>query len=130
MREFGEPSTKKEMIEVCYFKLTTQQDLADSFLYVGQFLSLAQERLLSTFGDYHMNPMLVGLFILSTAAIALSVKARLLTSSYEKSKQVVPSIGIAFVLYLGSFFATSFIEEEHEYWYFMSTTFVLLLAIR
>jgi len=38
------------------------------------------------------------------------------------------AVGAAVVAFVGSFFATSFIEEEHEFWYFVTATALLLLA--
>lgn len=35
-----------------------------------------------------------------------------------------------FLLYLATFFATSFIEEEHQFWYFFTGSTILVLALR
>ncbi|GAA5864210.1 hypothetical protein JCM1840_006702 [Sporobolomyces johnsonii] len=92
------------------------------------FLRLAQERLLISFGDYHLPYLLSGvssLLLSSLGFLALSY------SVWRTENLVVRrGVGAALVGYLGSFFATSFIEEEHEYWYFVTATALLLLALR
>lgn len=93
-----------------------------------QFLSSAQSRLLSTFGDYHINLMIAGLALLAISATALLHRSRPILRSEDKS--VLFSAGLTMILYLGSMFATSFIEEEHQFWYYFTGTFCILLAAR
>lgn len=93
-----------------------------------QFLTLAQERLMSTFGDYHLLPMFAGLAVLGN----LVFLAGRFASSYlsHEGKTTRRAVGVALAVYLATFFATSFIEEEHEFWYFATTTLLLALALR
>lgn len=95
---------------------------------LSRFLALAQERLRTTFGDYHIGPMLVGLVLLAFACSLLSrLAARFLSTEDDSAKAfVLPAMGV----YLATFFATSFIEEEHEFWFFATATGLLSLASR
>ncbi|GAA5950803.1 hypothetical protein JCM21900_002023 [Sporobolomyces salmonicolor] len=92
------------------------------------FLRLAQERLLISFADYHLPYLMSGVFLLLLSSLGF------LALSYPiwrtESLLVRRGVGAALVAYLGSFFATSFIEEEHEYWYFVTATALLVLALR
>ncbi|KAJ8294551.1 GPI ethanolamine phosphate transferase 2 [Rhodotorula toruloides] len=93
-----------------------------------EFLRLAQDRLLASSSSYQLFPLYSGLLILVFASIgALSLCQRVWQ---VETKQTRWTVGLALVAYLGSFFATSFIEEEHELWYFFGATGLVLLAIR
>ena len=83
---------------------------------------------MTTFGDYHLLPIFAGLFLLGSLVVAAWCMARptwRVRGAYE-----TVALGAALLLYLGTMFATSFIEEEHEFWYFGTTTLLLLLALR
>ena len=89
---------------------------------------LAQERLRTTFGDYHLGPMVAGLGLLVVACLALvRLAAPPLSASDASTKAFVLT---AVMTWLATFFATSFIEEEHEFWFFATTTGLLLLSTR
>lgn len=83
---------------------------------------------MSTFGDYHLLPMFAGLAVLATAVFF----AGRFSSQYLsiEGKTTRRALGVALAVYLATFFATSFIEEEHEFWYFATTTLLLVLAMR
>lgn len=83
---------------------------------------------MTTFGDYHIVPMLAGLVLLFAGAIglfALSVR-----EASRDSTTTRRMVGGLFLLYLATFFATSFIEEEHQFWYFFTGSTLLVLALR
>ncbi|BGP31201.1 major facilitator super transporter protein [Rhodotorula toruloides] len=93
-----------------------------------EFLRLAQDRLLVSSSSYQLFPLYSGLAILVVAAIgAPSLCRRVWQVETKRTRWLV---GFAVVAYLGSFFATSFIEEEHELWYFFGATGLLLVAVR
>ncbi|BGO98544.1 GPI ethanolamine phosphate transferase 2 [Rhodotorula toruloides] len=93
-----------------------------------EFLRLAQDRLLASSSSYQLFPLYTGLLILVFASIgALSLCRRVWQVETKRTRWTV---GLALVAYLGSFFATSFIEEEHELWYFFGATGLVFLAIR
>ncbi|GAA6005051.1 hypothetical protein JCM10207_008493 [Rhodosporidiobolus poonsookiae] len=93
-----------------------------------RFLTLAQARLLSASGSYHPLPLRLGLVLLSSAAL-LALYILRPCWRFERTG-IKLLVGGAVVVYLGSFFASSFIEEEHEGWYFGLATALLLLAFR
>ncbi|GAA5971852.1 hypothetical protein JCM11641_001538 [Rhodosporidiobolus odoratus] len=106
-----------------------QGDLADqSDAVLLQFLSLAQSYLLSTASSYQLFPLYLGLGIL----ILSSSYTCYLLKPHWRFERLSSRIFVASALavYLGSFFATSFIEEEHEGWYFIGATGMILLALR
>ncbi|GAA5837763.1 hypothetical protein JCM5353_008275 [Sporobolomyces roseus] len=91
------------------------------------FLQLAQEELLVSFGDYKLPYLFASIVVFLVSAIGLvCLSISTARSENPRSKKLV---GAAILLHLVSFFATSFIEEEHEFWFFAAATAFLLLAI-
>ncbi|BGP39055.1 major facilitator super transporter protein [Rhodotorula kratochvilovae] len=95
---------------------------------LGEFSTVAQSRLLASSSSYHRKPLFAGLAFLILASVASVARLRRLWSVESCGAKF--TVAAALVAYLGSFFATSFIEEEHETWYFASTTGLLLLVLR
>ena len=95
---------------------------------IVKFLDLAQDRLLSTFGDHNLGAMAGGIAVLLVSALSFACLARRTVAL--DSRLVKASVGGAFVMYLGSFFATTFLEEEHEIWFFFAATGTLLVVLR
>ncbi|BGP23847.1 major facilitator super transporter protein [Rhodotorula toruloides] len=93
-----------------------------------EFLRLAQDRLLASSSSYQLFPLCSGLAIIAFASLgALSLCRQVWQVETKRTRWVV---GVALVAGLGSSFATSFIEEEHELWYFFGATAITLLSIR
>lgn len=83
---------------------------------------------MTTFGDCHLWPMVGGLALLATGAAGF---AWLSFAAFAKECAGTRAwVGAAFLAYLATFFATSFIEEEHEFWYFVTVTILVLSAAR
>jgi len=59
-------------------------------------------------------------------SLSLRLDHRLHRLRYWSPSYISPAI----LVHLVSFFATSFIEEEHEFWFFTTATAFLLLAVR
>ncbi|GAA6004814.1 hypothetical protein JCM11491_002242 [Sporobolomyces phaffii] len=90
------------------------------------FLQLAQDELLVSFGDYRMNYLFSAVLALAASSIGLLyLSCSVARSTITRSTKVV---GLAIIVHLGSFFATSFIEEEHEFFFFVSATAMVLLV--
>lgn len=119
------PDEEAVMSEVSDF--LSPSEIAVSLLFsIPQFLNLAQDRLMTTFGDYHLLPMAAGLFLLLGSVIATWRLARG-TWRYQRDWADSAAVGLAMLVYLATFFATSFIEEEHEFWFFFTNTMLLVL---
>jgi ethanolamine phosphate transferase 2 subunit G len=83
---------------------------------------------MSTFGDYHLLPMFSGLAILGILGL---LAGRLAAPHLSREGKITRrAVGAALAVYLATFFATSFIEEEHEFWYFAATTLLVSMALR
>lgn len=84
---------------------------------------------MTTFGDYHLLSMLLGLIILAGHVVLVS---RRLSDVAWRGRSALETglIGAGVAIYLCTMFATSFIEEEHEFWYFAATSLLLVLLIR
>ncbi|GAA6046359.1 hypothetical protein JCM3770_004881 [Rhodotorula araucariae] len=95
---------------------------------LGLFSDLAQSRLLASSSSYHPTPLFSGIFILVLASLASLSRLRRLWSAESRGAKF--GVAAAFGVYLGTYFATSFIEEEHSIWYFATATGLLLLLIR
>ncbi|CAH7667168.1 alkaline-phosphatase-like protein [Phakopsora pachyrhizi] len=95
------------------------------------FLLKAQDHLLLQFSGAHNPTMLLGLILLALTAIAIFWKTiKVLTVSNLAYCDWQSLIAIVFtVVQLSSFGSTSFIEEEHEAWFFLTSSFLLIKAI-
>lgn len=93
-----------------------------------QFLAVAQARLLASSSSYHLRPLFSGLTILAVASLASLFHVRHVWSVETARARL--AVGVVLVVFLGSLFATSFIEEEHEIWYFLSVTALLVSMTR
>lgn len=100
---------------------------ATSAVALSRYLDLAQERLRTTFGDYHLLPMSLGLSLVAIACAGFVRLAMLLLAAESVATRRFFLFGLA--IYLATFFATSFIEEEHEFWFFSTCTGLLLLTV-
>ncbi|GAA6063504.1 hypothetical protein JCM10212_004766 [Sporobolomyces blumeae] len=93
----------------------------------SDFLRRAQDQLMNSVGDYNLVYLALscaGLALTSAYLVKLSI-----TSAREERPVTKRLVTLALAAHLGSFFATSFIEEEHEFWYFVTATSCLLLAL-
>lgn len=72
--------------------------------------------------------MLGGLALLAAAAAGFVLLCSTVLSKEGAGIRVW--VGAGLLAYLGTFFATSFIEEEHQGWYFVTTTILLLSSAR
>ncbi|GAA5927520.1 mannose-ethanolamine phosphotransferase LAS21 [Sporobolomyces koalae] len=90
------------------------------------FLKLAQVELLASFAEYRMRPLLASIILFSTAALIAVWNFYMINKPSTSSASVI--VGGAVLAHLGSFFATSFIEEEHEFWFFATATSFVVLA--
>ncbi|SGY79513.1 BQ5605_C008g05153 [Microbotryum silenes-dioicae] len=96
---------------------------------VREFILRAQDRLMSTFAESDLRPMVFGLILqASTAAQALLRTRRTLDGSSSSTGRFL--VAATLLVYLGTYFATSFIEEEHEFCFFGAASSLLLLASR
>ncbi|GAA5889616.1 hypothetical protein JCM8208_001076 [Rhodotorula glutinis] len=93
-----------------------------------EFLAVAQARLLASSSSYHLRPLFSGLTILAVASLASLFHVRHVWSVETARARL--AVGVVLVVFLGSLFATSFIEEEHEIWYFLSVTALLVSMTR
>ncbi|GAA5904720.1 hypothetical protein JCM6882_008356 [Rhodosporidiobolus microsporus] len=93
-----------------------------------RFLSLAQSLLLSTTSTYSLPPLLLGISLLALSSLLSLLTLRPFLA--RERPGVTLAVGGALVAYLGSFFASSFVEEEHEVWYFLGATGAVLLMLR
>ncbi|KAM0745944.1 alkaline phosphatase-like protein [Meredithblackwellia eburnea MCA 4105] len=95
---------------------------------LAQFLAKAQETLLTTFGNHDLTAMGVGLLILSLPVIIFSWIT--LLTPLGISSGPGRTLALSLVLYVGSFFATTFLEEEHEIWFFFTTSAIVWMLLR
>ncbi|SCV70897.1 BQ2448_3659 [Microbotryum intermedium] len=96
---------------------------------VKEFLIQAQDRLMSTFTESDLRPMVFGLILQASTAIqALSRTKKGFGGSTGSTGRFI--IASTLLAYLGTYFATSFIEEEQEFYFFSAASALLLLALR
>ncbi|MBW0513396.1 hypothetical protein O181_053111 [Austropuccinia psidii MF-1] len=93
---------------------------------VKAILRTSQRFLLSQFSGYSLPSMLSGLIILAIAAFSFSFQVFYKRYQATTTQEIVV-LGFA-CTQLASFASTSFIEEEHEAWFFLGSSSFLLLA--
>ncbi|GAA5837514.1 hypothetical protein JCM3766R1_006829 [Sporobolomyces carnicolor] len=84
------------------------------------FLRLAQDELLVAFGDYRLGHLAGALVAFAIAALTFASYSHTIVG--QPLSREVCFILLALVTHVVSFFATSFIEEEHEFWFFFGVT--------
>lgn len=95
----------------------TAQNTLSSFqgLVLEHFISEAKSNLSKMFTSYDLDAMFygIGLLAISTAVFIALVFSR------SASRQGFSSIGIVALAYCLLMFASSYVEEEHQFWYFV-----------
>ncbi|KAH9460025.1 hypothetical protein MJO28_004313 [Puccinia striiformis f. sp. tritici] len=90
-------------------------------------LHKCQEYLLTRFSGYHLPTMIIGLMFLTIAAGWFSVEGFRSHGWRSLTNQEILVMLLA-VLQIASFGSTSFIEEEHEAWFFLGASSLSILA--
>ncbi|GAA5854592.1 hypothetical protein JCM8547_004901 [Rhodosporidiobolus lusitaniae] len=93
-----------------------------------EFLSLSQSLLLSSTSSYSLPPLYIGLALLILSSLLFLHHFQPFLRFERRSTKL--AVGGALLAYLGSFWASSFIEEEHEACYFLVASGLIGLAFR
>ncbi|GAA5892934.1 mannose-ethanolamine phosphotransferase LAS21 [Sporobolomyces salmoneus] len=91
------------------------------------FLELAQDELLVSFGNYRMNYLIAAILAFTVSSIAFVASS--IGEARKEDTRTTNLIGLAVIAHCLSFFATSFIEEEHEFWFFVTITACILSSL-
>lgn len=110
-----------------YKKLT--RDLLDvSFSQIQIFTARASEYLSRTFTEYNQPMIAYGLVLMFLGALISVV------SVVDLQHLLVEPINLRLlgvsVIYFCSMFGSSFVEEEHEFWYYMSSSVWMIMLVR
>lgn len=102
-------------------------DFSSRTTHVLRFLAEAQSMLSGTASQYDLPKMYVGAG-LALMSVMLSV---ILTSSSIVSNTFGGFVfTLAIILYGITMFASSYVEEEHQFWYWISSAWMLVLSIK
>ncbi|SCZ98703.1 BZ3500_MvSof-1268-A1-R1_Chr7-1g09245 [Microbotryum saponariae] len=96
---------------------------------VREFILRAQDRLMSTFAESDLRPMVFGLILQASTAAQAPLRTRR-TVDGSSSLTCRFLVAATLLVYLGTYFASSFIEEEHEFCFFAAASSLLFLASR
>ncbi|ORY63496.1 GPI ethanolamine phosphate transferase [Pseudomassariella vexata] len=94
---------------------------------VTQWLQEAQSLMSSMASNYDMNRLLSGA-VTAALALLLSLVATLV-SAQTATRTALPLAGIT-LLYGIMMFASSYVEEEHHFWYWSTSAWVVYLAFK
>lgn len=98
-----------------------------SHLTQFQWLKEAQELMSSTASNYDLKKLITGQVIAAIALVMTSVTAGPFIVKHLKAS--IPFIGIC-LLYGIMMFASSYVEEEQNFWYWTTTGWLFLLSIK
>lgn len=99
-------------------------------LVLVQLLFEMQDDLLTSFSGFDHPTMLAGLALLAFVAFMFTYQAVQLRRMSPGGGAESAAIGTSVVLYLASMASTSFIEEEHETWFFLGASIMAFSALR
>ncbi|KAF8859626.1 GPI ethanolamine phosphate transferas-like protein 2 [Acephala macrosclerotiorum] len=100
----------------------------EDWLYsVAKWLKQAQELMSSTASNYDMPRLVTGQSV-ATAALSLAAIAAGPTVA-SAVRETSPIIGVS-LLYGIMMFASSYVEEEHHFWYWATTAWLTLLWVK
>ncbi|KAI8380730.1 alkaline-phosphatase-like protein [Blakeslea trispora] len=94
-----------------------------------KFIDIAQSHLANTASDYSLNLMLAGVFLICLSTSCFVYWTFLGASQLDMDWDFCKYFSVfAFTIYAISMFSSSFVEEEHRVWYYLTQT-ILFLAI-
>ncbi|KAA8563673.1 hypothetical protein MFRU_052g00500 [Monilinia fructicola] len=106
---------------------TNEQDHIAWIADVTRWLKEAQELMSSTASNYDLKKLITGQVIAAIALVMTSVTAGPFIVKHLKAS--IPFIGIC-LLYGIMMFASSYVEEEQNFWYWTTTGWLFLLSIK
>lgn len=93
-----------------------------------EFLKNAQDIMSSTASNYDVSKLQLGVGITTVATLVIGIVA---TSVILPARGTLMGVLALSLAYCGVMFASSYVEEEHHFWYWSASTwFVLLWAKR
>ena len=101
--------------------------IRDGSALLRSFLREAQSQLSGTASKYDVKSMLLGGGLLATAILAALLSG---LAGSANNNTVLTVFCFTNGAYAATMFASSYVEEEHQFWYWLSSAFMVLLAIR
>ncbi|KAF7723136.1 major facilitator super transporter protein [Apophysomyces ossiformis] len=98
-----------------------------------EFIEFAQSQLASTASNYGLSDMYLGLVLIAISAIGLIYLSVPLAYTVESSLSwcaIQGYVAMAVIIFAGSMFASSFVEEEHMLWYYYIPSLYLLYTLK
>lgn len=101
--------------------------IRDGSPLLRSFLKEAQSQLSGTASKYDLKSMLLGGGLL---AVAITLTASFGLAGPADNAFVFVAYCFTIGAYAATMFASSYVEEEHQFWYWISSAFMVLLAVR
>ncbi|ETN40496.1 uncharacterized protein HMPREF1541_04773 [Cyphellophora europaea CBS 101466] len=98
-------------------------------LFLDRFLRKAQNALSGTASNYDTNKLLIG-SIISLSALVLAISPLLTSSTGQLATLSSLFFLLLNTLYAITMFASSYVEEEHQFWYWFSGLYLSLLTLK
>lgn len=100
---------------------------AQAIASLQSFLRLGQDMLSGTASNYDLNKMYIGIGIVILAVVFASISV--LTAGVQLSMSSI-ALGVIMLSYGATMFASSYVEEEHQFWYWASGGWLLALQFK
>ncbi|KAK5954384.1 major facilitator super transporter protein [Knufia fluminis] len=101
--------------------------IRDGSPLLRSFLKEAQSQLSGTASKYDLRSMLLGAGLL---VVAIMVTATLGLTGATADNFALSTFCFTVGTYAATMFASSYVEEEHQFWYWISSGFLVLLTIK
>ena len=101
--------------------------IRDGSPMVRSFLKEAQSQLSGSASKYDLKLMLLGGGLLAVAILAMAAVG---LAGPTSNKFALGAFCFTNGAYAATMFASSYVEEEHQFWYWISSAFLVLLAVK
>ncbi|OBZ86005.1 GPI ethanolamine phosphate transferase 2 [Choanephora cucurbitarum] len=96
-----------------------------------KFIDIAQSHLANTASDYSLNLMLTGVFLICLSTLPFIYWVLSGATRSDEGWNVCKYFSVfALVIYAMSMFSSSFVEEEHKVWYYLTQTVLFLTIVQ